>query len=173
MDSFRNRLLALIIGLVIITQSVTLVAVLASTEHEATVRADEQLRYGSQVVQQYLRLRADQLSSTVATLAADSGFKDVVASHDADTMVSAVTEHSRHIGWDLVLFLDADGHLITSNSTGDVSARAPAVQKLANSITSGRGDTQLVALGDHLYQFVGAQVRAPEPIGWVVMGFAV
>jgi diguanylate cyclase (GGDEF)-like protein len=173
MDSFRNRLLALIIGLVIITQSVTLVAVLASTEHEATVRADEQLRYGSQVVQQYLRLRADQLSSTVATLAADSGFKDVVATHDADTMVSAATEHSKHIGWDLVLFLDADGRLITSNAPRDVSARAPAVQKLANSISSGREDTQLVALGDHLYQFVGAQVNAPEPIGWVVMGFAV
>jgi len=173
MDSFRNRLLALIIGLVIITQSVTLVAVLASTEHEVTVRADEQLRYGSQVVQQYLRLRADQLSSTVATLAADSGFKDAVASHEAETMVSAVTNHSRHIGWDLVLFLDADGHLITSNSPADVSARAPAVRKLANSIASGRGDTQLVALGDHLYQFVAAQVNAPEPIGWVVMGFAV
>ncbi|HEY6457737.1 MAG TPA: EAL domain-containing protein [Steroidobacteraceae bacterium] len=173
MDSFRNRLLALIIGLVIITQSVTLVAVLASTKHEALVRADEQLRYGSQVVQQYLRLRADQLSSTVATLAADIGFKDVVASHDADTMVSAAIEHSKHIGWDLVLFLDADGHLITSNSPRDVSARAPAVQRLANSIASGRADAHLVVLGDHLYQFVAAQVNAPEPIGWVVMGFSV
>ncbi len=40
MDSFRNRLLALIIGLVVATQSVTLVAVLANTDHEVKVRAD-------------------------------------------------------------------------------------------------------------------------------------
>jgi diguanylate cyclase (GGDEF)-like protein len=173
MDSFRNRLLALIIGLVITAQSVTLVAVLASTEHEARVQADEQLRYGSQVVQQYMRLRADQLSSIVLTLAADIGFKEAVASHDADTMVSAATQHSQHIGWDLVLFLDADGKLITSNSPGEVSARAPAVQKLASLISIGREDAHLVVLDDHLYQIVAAQVNAPEPIGWVVMGFSV
>ncbi|HEY4342233.1 MAG TPA: EAL domain-containing protein [Steroidobacteraceae bacterium] len=172
MDSFRNRLLALIIGLVITAQSVTLVAVLASTQHEARVRADEQLRYGSQVVQQYLRLRADQLSSTVATLATDIGFKEAVHSQDALTMLSAATNHAQRIGWDLVIFMDADGQLMASNSP-DVSAHAPAVQKLASSIISGREDTHLVALGDHLYQFVGAQVNAPEPIGWVVMGFAV
>ncbi len=83
MDSFRNRLLALIIGLVVATQSVTLVAVLYSTAHEARVRADERLRYGSRVVQQYLRLRADELSGTVAVMATDFGFKEAVASHDA------------------------------------------------------------------------------------------
>ena len=44
MDSFRNRLLALIIGLVVATQSVTLVAVLANTDHEVRVRADERDR---------------------------------------------------------------------------------------------------------------------------------
>jgi len=38
MDSFRNCLLALIIGLVVTTPSVTLVAVPASTDHEVRVR---------------------------------------------------------------------------------------------------------------------------------------
>ena len=119
MDSFRNRLLALIIGLVIITQSVTLVAVLASTKHEALVRADEQLRDGSQVVQQYMGWRAEQLSSTVATLADDIGFKDAVASREAATMLSAATGHSQQrIGWDVVIFMDADGRLMASNSPG-------------------------------------------------------
>jgi diguanylate cyclase (GGDEF)-like protein len=173
MDSFRNRLLALIIGLVITAQSVTLVAVLWSTRHEALVGADQQLRYGSKVVQYYMQLRADQLWSTVATLAHDIGFKDAVASHDAATMVSAATQHSQHIGSDLVLFLDADGQLITSNAPDLVSARSAAVLKLAASIATGHEDAHLVVLGDHLYQFVSAQVNAPEPIGWVAMGFSV
>jgi diguanylate cyclase (GGDEF)-like protein len=172
MDSFRNRLLALIIGLVVITQSVTLVAVLASTEHEVRERADAQLRSGSQVVQQFLRLRAGQLASTVGVLAADFGFKEAVATHDNETMLSAATEHSKGIGWDLVIFLNADGRLLTSNAPY-VKAHAPAVEKLVNSITSGREDVHLVVLGDHLYEFFVAPIRAPETIGWVAMGFAV
>ncbi len=172
MDSFRNRLLALIIGLVVTTQCVTLVAVLESTAHEARVQADERLRYGSQETREYLLDHANQLSATVATLAADIGIKETIASHDGPTMLSAVTNHSRHIGWDLVLFLDADGKLITSNST-EVSEHAPAVRKLADSLLNGRDDSHLVVLGSRLYQFVAAEVNAPEPIGWVVMGFAV
>jgi diguanylate cyclase (GGDEF)-like protein len=172
MDSFRNRLLALIIGLVVATQSVTLVAVLASTAHEARVRADERLRYGSQVVQQYMRLRAGQLSSTVAVMAADFGFKDAVASRDGPTMLSAATNHAARIGWDVIVFLDTDGRLLASNSLY-VAAHAPTVQKLINPVTSAEDGVHLVVLGDHLYQFFVTPVRAPDTIAWVAMGFAV
>jgi hypothetical protein len=172
MDSFRNRLLALIIGLVVATQSVTLVAVLYSTAHEARVRADERLRYGSQVVQQYMRLRAGQLSSTVAVMATDFGFKEAVASHDPATMLSAATNHAQSIGWDVVVFMDTDGRLLASNSPY-VAAHAPTVQKLINPITGAQDGVHLVVLGDQLYQFFVTPVRAPETIAWVAMGFAV
>jgi hypothetical protein len=46
MGSFRNRLLVLIIGLVVVTQTVTLAAVLASTRRNVEARAAEQLRSG-------------------------------------------------------------------------------------------------------------------------------
>jgi diguanylate cyclase (GGDEF)-like protein len=172
MDSFRNRLLALIIGLVVAAQSVTLVAVLASTKHEARVSADQRLRYGSKVVQSYLRLQAAQLSSTVAVMANDIGFKEAVAGHDPATMLSAATNHAERIGWDVIVFLDTDGNLIKSNSEY-VAAHAQTVQKLINPVTGTQDDGRLVALGDHLYQFFVAPVRAPETIAWVAMGFAV
>ena len=44
MGSFRKRLLVLIIGLVVVTQTVTLAAVLVSTRHTVEARAAEQLR---------------------------------------------------------------------------------------------------------------------------------
>ena len=69
MNSFRNRLLALIIGLVVTTQSVTLVAVLWSTQHQVQVQADEELRSGAKVVQSFMRQRSAQLASTVSVLA--------------------------------------------------------------------------------------------------------
>jgi diguanylate cyclase (GGDEF)-like protein len=172
MGSFRNRLLALIIGLVVTSQSVTLVAVLWSTSHESQIQADRQLRDGSKVVRQALRQRADQLASTVAVLAADAGFKEAVAGHDPETMLSAVTEHATSIPWDLVVFMDTDGRLLKSNSAY-VSAHAPSVQKLMNSVIGGHQDGHLLVVGNHLYQFFVAQVRAPDPVGWVAMGFAV
>jgi diguanylate cyclase (GGDEF)-like protein len=172
MDSFRNRLLALIIGLVVATQSVTLVAVLANTDHEVRVRADERLRSGSQVAQEFMRQRADQLSSTVAVLARDSGFREAVASRDAETMLSAATNHSARIGADLVVLMDTDGRPLTANSAY-VTAHAAAVQKMVNSAINDREDAHLMVMGDHLYQFFVAPVRAPDIIGWVAMGFAV
>jgi HAMP domain-containing protein len=172
MNSFRNRLLALIIGLVVTMQSVTLVAVLANTDHEVKVRADERLRSGSQVVQEFMRYRAEQLSSTVAVLARDSGFREAVASRDADTMLSAATNHAERIGADLVMLMDTDGRPVTANS-GYVSMHAAAVQKMVVAAVNAREDAHLVVMGDHLYQFFVAPVRAPETIGWVAMGFAV
>src|SRR5262249_16400711 len=46
MGSFRKRLLVLIIGLVVVTQTVTLAAVLASTAHTVEGRAAAELRSG-------------------------------------------------------------------------------------------------------------------------------
>jgi diguanylate cyclase (GGDEF)-like protein len=172
MGSFRNRLLALIIGLVVTSQSVTLVAVLWSTSHESKIQADQQLRDGAKVVRQAMRQRAEQLASTVAVLAADAGFKEAVAGHDPETMLSAVTEHATSIPWDLVVFMDNDGRLLKSNSAY-VSAHAPSVQKVMDSIISGGQDGHLLVVGNHLYQFFVAQVKAPDPVGWVAMGFAV
>ena len=172
MDSFRNRLLALIIGLVVALQSVTLVAVLANTDHEVRVRADERLRSGSQVVQQFMRYRADQLSSTVAVLARDAGFREAVAGGDAETMLSAATNHAARIGADLVVLMNTDGRPITANSPY-VGAHAAAVAKMLGAANGDREDAHLVVMDDHLYQFFVAPVRAPEIIGWVAMGFAV
>ena len=172
MNSFRNRLLVLIIGLVVAMESVTLVAVLASTDHEVRVRADERLRSGSQVVQEFMRQRADLLSSTVAVLAKDSGFREAVASRDAETMLSAATNHAERIGADLVVLMDTDGRPVTANSSY-VTTHAATVQKMVHSAINDRGDAHLMVMGDQLYQFFVAPVRAPDTIGWVAMGFAV
>jgi len=173
MNSFRNRLLALIIGLVVATQSVTLVAVLWSTAHQVRVRADEELRSGGQVVQQFMRLRGDQLASTVSVLAKDFSFREIVANRkDTATMLSAATNHSTRVGADLVLLMDADGKLLTSNSPY-VSAHASTVERLVSSMANGRDDAHLVVLGDHPYQLVVEPIRAPDTIGWVAMGFSV
>src|SRR5579872_2364023 len=66
MGSFRKRLLVLIIGLVVVTQTVTLAAVLVSTRNAVEQRAAEQLSKGGELAQRLTRDRAMQIASGVA-----------------------------------------------------------------------------------------------------------
>lgn len=173
MGSFRKRLLALIIGLAALTQTVTLSAVLASTSRSVEAHAAEQLTAAGSFVDQLIRFRADQLANGVAVLAGDFGFREAVASGDGPTMLSAAGNNARRIGADLVLLLDTHGRVLASNAPADAQSGAPIGDLLLGD-SSGRHDRpQFIVLGRRTYQFFLAPVRTPEIIAWVAMGFAV
>ena len=117
MRSFRKRLLVLIIGLVIVTQTVTLAAVLASTRRAVEARAAEQLRSGRLAGRATSSASAPaQLANGVAVLAADFGFREAVASGHAPTILSAARNNAQRIGADLVLVLDTRGQVLASTA---------------------------------------------------------
>ena len=120
MSSFRKRLLVLIIGLVIVTQTVTLLAVLARTEKNVEARAAEQLKAGGSFVQQLIRFRAGQLANGANVLASDFGFREAIAGGDRPTILSAARNHSLRIGADLLLLLDTRGALPRTPATSHV-----------------------------------------------------
>jgi diguanylate cyclase (GGDEF)-like protein len=172
MRSFRKRLLVLIIGLVIVTQTVTLAAVLASTAHNVEARAAEQLRSGGSFVQQLIRFRAGQLANGVAVLAEDFGFREAVASGDVPTILSAARNNAQRIGADIVLLLDTQGALVTSTSPEAADSHI----RLANLLRDAQGprdQPSFMVFGQRPYQLFLAPVRTPETIAWVAMGFVV
>jgi diguanylate cyclase (GGDEF)-like protein len=169
MGSFRNRLLVVIIGLVCVTQTVTLIAVLARTEHSVEDRAAKQLVASSAFVEQLVRFRAAQLASGVAVLAADFGFREAVASGDGPTMLSAAQNDVQRIGADLMVLIDNHGHVLASTS----QVSEPALQRLMSAADMAGDSPHVMVLGGRAYQFFLAPVRAPEVIGWVAMGFAI
>jgi diguanylate cyclase (GGDEF)-like protein len=169
MGSFRNRLLVVIIGLVCVTQTVTLIAVLARTEHSVAERASGQLVAGSAFVQQLVQFRASQLASGVSVLAADFGFREAVASGDGPTMLSAAQNDVQRIGADLMVLLDDHGHVLASTAR----VPEPALQRLLSAANFSGDSPHVMVLGKRPYQFFLAPVRAPDVIGWVAMGFAI
>ena len=172
MGSFRKRLLVLIIGLVIVTQTVTLAAVLASTAHNVEARAAEQLRSGGSFVQQLIRFRAGQLANGVAVLAADFGFREAVASGDIPTILSAARNNAQRIGADIVLLLDTQGKLLVSTAPEAANGHTPVANLLKE--THGPHDQpSFMVFGQLPYQLFLAPVRTPETIAWVAMGFVV
>jgi diguanylate cyclase (GGDEF)-like protein len=172
MGSFRKRLLVLIIGLVIVTQTVTLAAVLASTAHNVEARAGEQLRSGGSFVQQLIRFRAGQLANGVAVLAADFGFREAVASGDVPTILSAARNNAQRIGADIVLLLDTQGALVASTAPEVVDSHTP-VAELLKDAHGPRDQPGFMVFGQLPYQLFLAPVRTPETIAWVAMGFVI
>jgi diguanylate cyclase len=169
MGSFRKRLLVLIIGLVIVTQTVTLAAVLASTRGTVEARAAEQLSSGGSLALQLLRFRAGQLATGVAVTAADFGFREAVASGDPLTILSAARNNARRIGADMVLVFDTRGRLLASTAPAG-SGAAEAIKRLFRDADA-RDQPAFLVLGAEAYQLVLAPVRTPETVAWVAMGF--
>ena len=170
MGSFRKRLLVLIIGLGVVTQTVTLAAVLVSTRHTVEARAAEQLRSGGAFAEQLIRFRAAQLANGVAVLAADFGFREAVASGDAPTILSAARNNAQRIGADVVLLLDTHGRVLASTAPSAADG-AGALASLLEDVLGERDRPLFRVLGENSYQFFLAPVRTPEIIAWVAMGF--
>src|SRR5947208_2934739 len=170
MGSFRKRLLVLIIGLGVVTQTVTLAAVLVSTRHTVEARAAEQLRSGGAFAEHLIGFRAGQLASGVAVLAADFGFREAVASGDAPTILSAARNNAQRIGADVVLLLDTHGRVLASTAPS-AAGGAGALASLLEDVPSERDRPLFRVLGENSYQFFLAPVRTPEIIAWVAMGF--
>lgn len=173
MRSFRKRLLVLIIGLAVLTQTVTLFAVLARTARDVRARGAEQLSAAASQVDQLIRYRAEQLASAVAVLAEDFGFREAVASGDGPTMLSAAGNNARRIGADLVLLIDTRGRVLASSAPADARTGTVIGGLLLGGPGGRRNRPQFMVLGSKTYQFFVAPVRTPEIIAWVAMGFAV
>jgi diguanylate cyclase (GGDEF)-like protein len=172
MRSFRKRLLVLIIGLVVVTQTVTLSAVLASTRQTVQMRAGEQLRAGATLAEQLVRFRAAQLTNAVTVLASDFGFREAVASGHVPTILSAMDNSAQRVGADLVVVLDTQGRPLAS--TAAISGEsADALAGLQSELDASHDQPRFRVFGAQAYQVFVAPVRTPETIATVVMGFVV
>jgi diguanylate cyclase (GGDEF)-like protein len=170
MGSFRKRLLVLIIGLVIVTQTVTLAAVLLSTRRTVEARAAEQLRSGGTLADHLIGFRSGQLANAVAVLAADFGFREAVASGHTPTILSAAENNAQRIGADIVLLLDTHGRVLASTAPAATDA-GDSLAGLLEDASNVRDQPTFRVFGAHSYQFFVAPVRTPVTIGWVAMGF--
>ena len=170
--SFRSRILALVLGLVTVVLTAAICAIALKARAEVERQVGIQLHTAADTARAALRSRGARLASAVEVLTSDFGFREAVSSADAPTLLSAIENQRARISADLVIVLNPDGHPVAS-TIGTLSAKAE--NDLKDLIASDAdGETlQLYRLIDgRPYQLVLAPVRAPEPIGWAAMGFA-
>lgn len=171
--SFRMRVLLLLISLLLAVQAVTVITLVAQTNRKAQDQAKQELRSGARVLDALLRLRAEQMQQAVRVLVSDYGFKEAVTLGDRATIASALENSAGRVDARLAVLVDLAGSVVASTSqqiAGRYAHELAAVARTAGGETPG---IVYATLGDTPYLLVGTQLRAPDVIASVVIGFAV
>src|SRR5688572_24685578 len=169
MKTFRARILALLLALVVAIQLATIAALVMLTQREAQIRAREDLQAGGRVVARIMQTRAEQLRGAVQVLVADFGFKEAVTSGEQDTIRSALDNSAARIDADLAAFFDEHGRVLAS-SMPELKAIDGLEATSQDEELSG-SDVLYRTINRKPYLLVLAPVRAPAPIGWAAIGF--
>ena len=168
MSSFKNRLLILIVSLMALAQGVTIVLALGSIRVAVRAESARQLSATRAMLDRTLAERTHLLRSAADVLVRDYGFKEAVATADQATVQSALANHARRVSADLAVLYTLDGTVMAA-STRELAEQASRNLHLpANDAAA----APFAIVGGRPYQIVLAPLRAPQPIAWVALGFA-
>ncbi|RYF98656.1 MAG: hypothetical protein EOO07_37860, partial [Chitinophagaceae bacterium] len=170
--SYLSKMLFLLIGLVIVLETLSYIATKIVVRNAVTQNAKSELVSGGDIFSRLFQNKAEQLALSVAVLTDDFGFKDAVTSNDENTIHSALENHAARVKADIAILITQEGKLISSKENFHESniAHFNILHKQAES--KGRAyDT--VIIDDKAYQFVIYVVKAPMPVGYAGMGFEI
>ena len=175
-QSLGARIVALFLGLLLVVQVASFAAIRASLWNQAHRELPEQLELGDRLLQTLIERRAQRLIDGAEVAAADYAFREAVATDDAETIASALANHSRRVKATEAALFGTDFRLraATGKLQTDVG---PLVARLGvRAMAEGRGGnmaSEIVLLGDKPYQVVMVPMKAPVVVGWVLMGFPI
>ena len=173
-QSLGARIVVVFLGLLLVVQITSFWAIRASLWNQAHRELPEQLELADSILQSVIERRAQRLIDGAEVAAADYAFREAVASNDAETIASALANHSRRVKATEAALYGTDFSLRAA--TGKLQTNmGPLVARLgARAMTDGRGGSrasEIALIGGKPYQMVMVPMKAPIVVGWVMMGF--
>ncbi len=169
--SFYQRVLLLLCALLLLVQLGNLSVVLTTIGEDVRQQLRDQLKSGVELVSQLAQRRSDLLKTSAEVLAADFGFRSAIASRDPVTIASALHNNLNRIDADLATFFALDGTQYgAENQTEQDAATYNVLFEKIISDTNVIVDT--LVLSGIAEQIVAVPIKAPLPIGWLILGFA-
>lgn len=138
----------------------------------AAERGNDNLVVGERVLSQVLAQQQNTLHQGAQVLAADFGFREALASSDAETIASALLSQASRIDATVAIALDLEGRVISSTEPQMVDGSEDVFTTLLQRAAAGQETGGIAFLGGHPLELIIVPVKAPLPIGWVVLGFA-
>ena len=171
--SFQTKLVYLLVGVLVLLQTVTLAAIHFASAGSLHRSLTEELRVGRRVFERILTARGRQLSDSVRVLAADFGFREAIGSRDRKTITSVLANHGSRIDADAVFLVGLDG-LVTADTIEQSLVDRPFPFPTLLHMAEQAGEaSSIVSLDGRPYQLVIVPVLAPRAIAWVCMGFQI
>ncbi|MGO4306819.1 putative bifunctional diguanylate cyclase/phosphodiesterase [Cupriavidus sp. RAF12] len=171
--SLRVRIAVVVVVLMLAAQAAGYVVISSVIRANARSNSQEQLLVAERVFKQILRSNGEKLTQAAGVVAADFGFRQAVATHDENTVVSALDNHGRRIRADIVMLVDLDGRLVADSHGVAPQNTAFPFPSLIHTATRDGDASSIDVIGGRLYQLVAVPVKAPLIIAWVAMGFRI
>jgi len=168
----RSRILIAFALLLVVGQSTSLYLVSQESRRTAERELDAELESGERIVARLLEQDRQRLIQAAEVLAADYGFREAVASQDAETIASALANHARRIGATNAALIGLDGRPVANAAGSGPLATAPQHALVESARRNGVAGA-LSVIDDAVHQVVMVPVRAPVTIGWVLLGFEI
>lgn len=160
--SLRGRLTVLYAGLFSLALALVAAVVLTTVQANARRQVEAELAASSAVFDRLWALKASQLADGARVLARDFGFREALATQDADTVASALDNLRGRLALDRAFILTVDATVIGAADLDDAQAST-----LWYALDGGRLAGVLEIAGTP-YQAVAEPILAPQLIGWVV-----
>ncbi|MBT9455726.1 MAG: EAL domain-containing protein [Burkholderiaceae bacterium] len=186
----EGRIVALFLSLLLVVQLLSFGLIRNSIEGNAQASITAELRNGEKLLHRLLAQQAETRTDAARLLAADYGFLTTIATRssaqDIETIKDALLNYGERIGVSVAAYTDPQFQLIaaTHDNAGPFVQEAqriiaaeralkaiPAAGASAPTAQPGPDRAQLVLIAGEPYQVVAVPVRAPQLVGWVLMGF--
>ena len=164
------RIVGLFLGLLLLVQAVSYVALRQTIDMRAAQQVAGDLRTSEAVLQRLLAQTAQRLGEAALLRSSDVGFRSAVTSTNRAALQLALEQQASGLGAVTVLLTDKERNLVAS-----APAQADKLLALARANLNLRADApdaQLAILDGRPLQLISVPVRAPQWVGQLVMGFA-
>lgn len=170
MHSLRFRIFALVFGLLLLIQSVSLILLYRNMRAQAVETINAQLNTGQRVFADQFELRRKTLSTYARTLAKDFGLLE--AFHEGGrSLLRALDKRRNRVGADIAVAVDLKGRIRADTARPTFGGRP--FELAADAMSFATKHTVFLDINDITYQVAAAPLYAPNRVGWVLLGFRV
>ena len=161
-NRLQTKLTVLYAGLFALALSLVAVTVYLAIAGAAQQTVRKELAVSGTVFDRVWALRTQRLRDGAELLSRDFGFRSAVATRDAPTVESAITNLRQRLGLDLAFTVGVDGDVI------GVDPALLDLDKLWSALDAEDGAQGVFVIGNAPYQIISAPIMAPTLNGWIV-----
>jgi diguanylate cyclase (GGDEF)-like protein len=167
----RTRITVTFLLLLSAVLAAALGTVSMANHRNAAREVERQLDTGTLVFKRVLESNRRQLTQAAEAVAADYGFREAVAAHDTDTLVSALENTGARVGASMVVLTTLDGKVLAAFGSSTKPGMAFAASSTLQMSDALDKTTTVIVESGHIYQLVAVMVQSPLPVARIFMGF--